>query len=109
MWILNPSSKQFKSILYKGLSSLLSVAIVFTTSDFLQAASLPSTPVPVVNLGTFTLPGNLGMISDAYRSGNDKRLDLLSSIFTLPYKKEFEIFWTSSLNSRNYNRHAWWV
>ena len=74
MWILNPSSKQFKSILYKGLSSLLSVAIVFTTSDFLQAASLPSTPVPVVNLGTFTLPGNLGMISDAYRSGNDKRL-----------------------------------
>jgi hypothetical protein len=46
MKILNQNSKQIKTILCKGLSSLLSIAIVFTTSDFLQAAALPSTPPP---------------------------------------------------------------
>lgn len=64
---------QFKRRFCQVLSLLISVALIFSSSEFVHAAVLPSTPASLINLANFSIPGNLGMIMDAYRSGNDKR------------------------------------
>jgi len=67
----------FKENFVRAVSVLISIALIGTSGEFALAVSSPAVPHPLINLASFSIPSNLGMIVDAYRSGNDKRYVLV--------------------------------